>query len=172
MDVVDGQRHYYVHYMGWNKKWDEWQTELLEHTPNNQQLAKELKNVAEGARSNAKRGFEKRRKRQRPSSAADGPVTRDLASIPLTFQLKRHLVDDWEVRRAAATAANAATRARASPVFPRAPDGQGAQARRAAAVQAHGAHHSDRVRGDEAHAGHGQGVAGPLPATTSRCLPP
>lgn len=115
VDEVDGKPHYYVHYMGWNKKWDEWQNELLEQTPHNLEVAKELKAIVESARSNAKRGFEKRRKRQRPAAAADAPATRELASIPLTFQLKRRLVDDWEVRRAASAAAVAAAGARVSP---------------------------------------------------------
>jgi len=28
----DGQWYYFIHYMGWNNKWDEWVSDLLEST--------------------------------------------------------------------------------------------------------------------------------------------
>mmetsp|Transcript_28866 Transcript_28866/g.93931 ORF Transcript_28866/g.93931 Transcript_28866/m.93931 type:complete len:346 (+) Transcript_28866:24-1061(+) len=127
---ADGSFTHFLHYTGWNKRWDEWVRagDLLKDTEENREKKERLD--IETERRKAARGGAKRRhgaalggqsKRQRKDGAAaaaaggsrasDGSSGADAAEgaeaegeggglalvVPLPLQLKKQLVDDWEL---------------------------------------------------------------------------
>ncbi|KAL1333215.1 hypothetical protein HN51_061968 [Arachis hypogaea] len=112
---------YFVHYLGWNKNWDEWVGEdrLMKHTEENVQKQQALdkkqsidKNVKSGRSNQAKakssmdakvdkedikNNVPKGKKRKTDSGAEKGSVTVEkLVKIQIPATLKKQLVDDWE----------------------------------------------------------------------------
>lgn len=127
----DGSFTHFLHYMGWNNRWDEWVRagDLLKDTEENREKKARLDGEAEqrkAARNRAKRRHggalkgQAKRQRKEGSAAASGgsgeaPAGPDGAEagdgeeaeaedsglalvVPLPLQLKKQLVDDWEVR--------------------------------------------------------------------------
>lgn len=113
---------YFVHYTGWNSKWDEWVAvnRVLEVTPANRQLQKEAKIAAKSKKSGAG-GQKKKRIRTGgidPKELKKSPFkklkrhvdndTEELAdenaaaatgkqvTIQMPFALKKQLVEDWK----------------------------------------------------------------------------
>ncbi|KAH0683952.1 hypothetical protein KY290_023610 [Solanum tuberosum] len=100
---------YFVHYLGWNKSWDEWAgiDRLMKHTQENVQKQQELKKkqdtdknekAARGSQTKTK-GSTGRRGRKRKSDIPkdkDGPPPEKLVNIQIPPQLKKQLIDDCE----------------------------------------------------------------------------
>ncbi|XP_061340004.1 protein MRG1 isoform X3 [Gastrolobium bilobum] len=100
---------YFVHYLGWNKNWDEWVGEerLMKHTEENvmkqQTVDKKQstdKNVKSGRSSQTKAKsstVSKGKKRKNDSGVEKGSVTVEkLVKIQIPATLKKQLVDDWD----------------------------------------------------------------------------
>ncbi|KAK4426396.1 protein MRG1 [Sesamum alatum] len=111
---------YFVHYLGWNKNWDEWvgMDRLMKHTEENIQKQQALDKKA-GVDKNTKSGrsaqtkpkgsadakvdkeeakyiVAKGKKRKTDSGIEDNPATEKLIKIQIPPNLKKQLVDDWE----------------------------------------------------------------------------
>ncbi|XP_038720273.1 protein MRG1 isoform X2 [Tripterygium wilfordii] len=112
---------YFVHYLGWNKNWDEWvgAERLMKHTPENI-----TKQHALGKKHNAEKSSKSGRSSQtKPKSSADAKADKEenknnvakgkkrkgdsgvekenisgekLVKIQIPSPLKKQLVDDWE----------------------------------------------------------------------------
>eukprot|EP00937_MAST-01D_sp_MAST-1D-sp2_P000529 g529.t1 len=101
------ETQYFLHYQGWNKKWDEWvgpdrvmalndenKAKQAEHNSKKRKTDKERKQkkVEEKAKENA---LSKKRKidatRELEDDAGEAVV-----KVPIPFGLKKQLVDDWE----------------------------------------------------------------------------
>lgn len=112
---------YFVHYTGWNSKWDEWVAvnRVLEVTPANRQLQKEAKIAAKSKKSTSgqkkKRirtgGIDPKELKKSPfkklkrhvdndteelADENDGAATVKQVTIQMPFALKKHLVEDWK----------------------------------------------------------------------------
>ncbi|KAF3439019.1 hypothetical protein FNV43_RR17294 [Rhamnella rubrinervis] len=112
---------YFVHYLGWNKNWDEWvgADRLLKHTEENV-LKQQALDKKQGADKNSKSG---RSTQTKPKSSTDAKVEKEdlkanapkgkkrkndsgaekdtlsfekLLKIQIPAALKKQLVDDWE----------------------------------------------------------------------------
>lgn len=112
---------YFVHYLGWNKNWDEWvgMDRLMKHTEENV-LKQQALDKKQGAEKNPKSG---RSAQAKPKSSTDAKVekedlksyvargkrrksdsgiekdnasTEKLVKIPIPATLKKQLVDDWD----------------------------------------------------------------------------
>ncbi|KAJ1033872.1 hypothetical protein NDA16_000080 [Ustilago loliicola] len=116
--------HYFVHYDGWKKTWDEWvpETRLLKHNEENLARKATLEDAAKSgsltsssstkeasSSSGAKRGRESDAHERKTASGARGTkrsrdtveteeesLKRPEVKISLPDQLKLQLVDDWE----------------------------------------------------------------------------
>ncbi|KAJ8541137.1 hypothetical protein K7X08_001953 [Anisodus acutangulus] len=101
---------YFVHYLGWNKNWDEWVgvDRLMKHTEENVQKQQELKKkqdtdkngkAARGSQMKTKGstgGRGRKRKSDIPQKDKDGPPPEKLVNIQIPPQLKKQLIDDSE----------------------------------------------------------------------------
>eukprot|EP00252_Welwitschia_mirabilis_P009385 TRINITY_DN2195_c0_g1_i1.p1 TRINITY_DN2195_c0_g1~~TRINITY_DN2195_c0_g1_i1.p1 ORF type:complete len:396 (+),score=91.11 TRINITY_DN2195_c0_g1_i1:169-1188(+) len=112
---------YYVHYLGWNKNWDEWVSSdrLLKHTPENLQKQQELSQNKGGDKSLKGRmgqskpksssdvkgekddikNFVPRGKKRKGDSGTeekDVEISEKVVQIQLPNTLKKQLLDDWE----------------------------------------------------------------------------
>ncbi|XP_062102624.1 protein MRG1 isoform X2 [Humulus lupulus] len=111
---------FFVHYLGWNKNWDEWvgADRLMKHSEENvlkqQALDKKQgvdKNVKSGRSAHArpkgsadakvekediKTSVSKGKKRKNESGAEDGVSLEKAVKIQIPSTLKKQLVDDWE----------------------------------------------------------------------------
>lgn len=101
---------YFVHYLGWNKNWDEWvgTDRLMKHTEENVQKQQELKKkqdtdkngkVVRGSQMRTKGstgGRGRKRKSDIPQKEKDGPPPEKLVNIQIPPQLKKQLIDDCE----------------------------------------------------------------------------
>ncbi|XP_057806726.1 protein MRG1 [Salvia miltiorrhiza] len=111
---------YFLHYLGWNKNWDEWvgMDRLMKYTEENimkqQALDKKAgvdKNTKSGRsaqakpkssadakmdKEEAKTTATKGKKRKADSGIEDNPATEKLIKIQIPPSLKKRLVDDWE----------------------------------------------------------------------------
>ncbi|XP_034689471.1 protein MRG1 isoform X5 [Vitis riparia] len=100
---------YFVHYLGWNKNWDEWvgMDRLMKHTEENilKQQALDKKQGAEknpksgrSAQAKPKSSTVARGKRRKSDSGIekDNASTEKLVKIPIPATLKKQLVDDWD----------------------------------------------------------------------------
>ncbi|KAG5241481.1 protein MRG [Salix suchowensis] len=112
---------YFVHYLGWNKNWDEWvgMDRLMKHTPDNvlkqQTLEKKQgidKNLKPGRSSQTKpkNSTDSKMDKEDPKSnvakgkkrKSDSGIEKDnlpvekLVKIQIPSTLKKQLVDDWE----------------------------------------------------------------------------
>ncbi|KAH0940520.1 hypothetical protein HID58_000157 [Brassica napus] len=112
---------YFVHYLGWNKNWDEWVSadRLLKHTEENlvkQKALDKKQGVEKGAKSgrsaqtktrssadtkaekdDTKNNAAKGKKRKNESGNEKDNVSADkLLKIQMPATLKKQLVDDWE----------------------------------------------------------------------------
>ncbi|XP_061340003.1 protein MRG1 isoform X2 [Gastrolobium bilobum] len=112
---------YFVHYLGWNKNWDEWVGEerLMKHTEENvmkqqtvdkkQSTDKNVKSGrssqtkaksstdAKGDKEDIKNNVSKGKKRKNDSGVEKGSVTVEkLVKIQIPATLKKQLVDDWD----------------------------------------------------------------------------
>ncbi|KAH9712121.1 protein MRG1 [Citrus sinensis] len=100
---------YYVHYLGWNKNWDEWVgvDRLLKHTEENVMKQQALQKK-QGADRSSKSGRSAQTK-QKSSTVAKGKKRKSdsgtekdnvsvekLVKIQIPSTLKKQLVDDWE----------------------------------------------------------------------------
>ncbi|EPS69378.1 hypothetical protein M569_05388 [Genlisea aurea] len=118
-EVRKNEWRYYVHYLGWNKNWDEWvgTDRLLKHNEKNILEQKALDKKA-GVDKNTKTGRPvqtkgkgstgmsdkeetrntagRRNKRKAVASIQDNPATEKRVKIQIPPQLKKQLVDDWE----------------------------------------------------------------------------
>ncbi|KAG5459178.1 MAG: MRG-domain-containing protein [Olpidium bornovanus] len=100
--------HYFVHYKGWNSKWDEWVAEsrVLKWTEKNLARQAHLKDTfteTKRAASSKDRGAldtgankSKKRPRDQSSEKDDQLSKRVDVKIPIPDALKVRLVDDWE----------------------------------------------------------------------------
>ncbi|KAK4262347.1 hypothetical protein QN277_027917 [Acacia crassicarpa] len=120
-EIRKNEWKYFVHYLGWNKNWDEWVGEdrLMKHTEENvlkqQALDKKQgvdKNVKSGrsAQAKAKNSIDakvdkediktnvsKGKKRKNDSGVEKGSVSVEkLVKIQIPATLKKQLVDDWD----------------------------------------------------------------------------
>ncbi|XP_019076603.1 protein MRG1 isoform X5 [Vitis vinifera] len=100
---------YFVHYLGWNKNWDEWvgMDRLMKHTEENV-LKQQALDKKQGAEKNPKSGRSAqakpksstvaRGKRRKSDSGIekDNASTEKLVKIPIPATLKKQLVDDWD----------------------------------------------------------------------------
>ncbi|GAY50257.1 hypothetical protein CUMW_125240 [Citrus unshiu] len=111
---------YYVHYLGWNKNWDEWVgvDRLLKHTEENVMKQQALQKK-QGADRSSKSGrsaqtkqksstdvkvekediksyVAKGKKRKSDSGTEDNVSVEKLVKIQIPSTLKKQLVDDWE----------------------------------------------------------------------------
>ncbi|CAN4079724.1 unnamed protein product [Withania somnifera] len=111
---------YFVHYLGWNKNWDEWvgADRLMKHTEDNV-LKQQAVDKKQGMEKNAKSGrlqakpksladikldkeetkskVPKGKKRKADSGTENGNASADkLIKIQIPSTLKKQLVDDWE----------------------------------------------------------------------------
>ncbi|KAL1540897.1 Protein mrg1 [Salvia divinorum] len=111
---------YFLHYLGWNKNWDEWvgMDRLMKYIEENimkqQALDKKAgvdKNTKSGRsaqakpksstdakvdKEEAKTTATKGKKRKADSGIEDNPTTENLIKIQIPPSLKKRLVDDWE----------------------------------------------------------------------------
>ncbi|KAM3342107.1 protein MRG1 isoform X1 [Capsicum galapagoense] len=101
---------YFVHYLGWNKNWDEWVgiDRLMKHTEENVQKQQELKKrqdtdkngkAVRGSQMKTKGptgGRGRKRKSDTPQKDKDGPPPEKLVNIQIPPQLKKQLIDDCE----------------------------------------------------------------------------
>ncbi|XP_026446001.1 protein MRG1-like isoform X1 [Papaver somniferum] len=117
------EKRYFVHYLGWNKNWDEWvgPERLLKFTEENKKLQEDLKLKQQGTDKNPKSG---RSSHMKPKSSADAKMDKEdtrnyvgkgkkrksdfsieekdtisnekLVKIQIPSTLKKQLVDDWE----------------------------------------------------------------------------
>ncbi|KAI3991179.1 hypothetical protein MKX01_022400 [Papaver californicum] len=105
------EKRYFVHYLGWNKNWDEWvgPERLLKFTEENKKLQEDLKLKQQGTDKNPKSG---RSSHMKPKSSAVGKGKKrksdfsieekdtisneKLVKIQIPSTLKKQLVDDWE----------------------------------------------------------------------------
>ncbi|CAN4092645.1 unnamed protein product [Withania somnifera] len=108
--VYTGDWRYFVHYLGWNKNWDEWvgAERLMKHTEENVQKQQELKDkqdtdkngkVLRGSQMRTKGstgGRGRKRKSDIPQKEKDGPPPEKLVNIQIPPQLKKQLIDDCE----------------------------------------------------------------------------
>ncbi|XP_054824616.1 protein MRG1 isoform X6 [Prosopis cineraria] len=120
-EIRKNEWKYFVHYLGWNKNWDEWVGEdrLMKHTEENvlkqQALDKKQgvdKNVKSGRSTQAKAknstdakvdkediktNVSKGKKRKNDSGVEKGSVSVEkLVKIQIPATLKKQLVDDWD----------------------------------------------------------------------------
>ncbi|KAL7131618.1 hypothetical protein ABFS83_12G016300 [Erythranthe nasuta] len=111
---------YFVHYLGWNKNWDEWvgKDRLMKHTEENI-LKQQAVDKKAGVDKNTKSGRSahtkpkssadakvdkdepkttsaKGKKRKADSGIEENPATDKLIKIHIPPNLKKQLVDDWE----------------------------------------------------------------------------
>lgn len=117
--VTKDKRSYFVHYDGWNAKWDEWlkAPRMMKDTPENRQLAKQKQDEAKAAARQKKSGKGKKRKSadtnkksssKKNKSGVESFVDDDtvdsesqqlaLRELKIKFpgQLKKQLITDWE----------------------------------------------------------------------------
>ncbi|CAA7035860.1 unnamed protein product [Microthlaspi erraticum] len=112
---------YFVHYLGWNKNWDEWVSadRLLKHTEENlvkQKALDKKQGVEKGTKSgrsaqtktrssadtkaekdDTKNNAAKGKKRKNESgNEKDNPSAEKLVKIQIPATLKKQLIDDWE----------------------------------------------------------------------------
>ncbi|XP_061950227.1 protein MRG1 isoform X2 [Populus nigra] len=111
---------YFVHYLGWNKNWDEWvgMDRLMKHTPDNvlKQQALEKKQGVDKSlkpgrssqtkpknstdskmdKEDPKSSVAKGKKRKSDSGMEDNLPVEKLVKIQIPSTLKKQLVDDWE----------------------------------------------------------------------------
>eukprot|EP00258_Populus_trichocarpa_P045566 XP_024461585.1 protein MRG1 isoform X2 [Populus trichocarpa] len=111
---------YFVHYLGWNKNWDEWvgMDRLMKHTPDNvlKQQALEKKQGVDKSlkpgrssqtkpknstdskmdKEDPKSNVAKGKKRKSDSGMEDNLPVEKLVKIQIPSTLKKQLVDDWE----------------------------------------------------------------------------
>ncbi|KAI8877310.1 MRG-domain-containing protein [Backusella circina FSU 941] len=101
----ENEPHYYVHYKGWTKNWDEWveETRVLPWSDENVKMQLRLKEFymikQNAAQQNEESSLGKRRRDTKNSSFATDKVSIfNQASIKLDIPeiLKVQLVDDWE----------------------------------------------------------------------------
>ncbi|CAI9110238.1 OLC1v1010233C2 [Oldenlandia corymbosa var. corymbosa] len=120
-EVRKNEWRYFVHYLGWNKNWDEWvdSGRLMKYTQENVLKKKALdkkkgtdKNAksgrstqtkpkssadAKGEKEETKNAASKGKKRKADSAIEkDNRSTEKLVKIQLPSTLKKQLVDDWE----------------------------------------------------------------------------
>ncbi|PKY38735.1 MRG-domain-containing protein [Rhizophagus irregularis] len=109
--------HYYVHYKGWKKTWDEWVPEerVVKHNEANLMRQKQLKDtysnkkkktvrignkvsIEDQAKSNDKENHERGKKRKKINDDEEEEefMNRLEIKIPLPESLKVKLIDDWE----------------------------------------------------------------------------
>ncbi|XP_019076604.1 protein MRG1 isoform X6 [Vitis vinifera] len=99
---------YFVHYLGWNKNWDEWvgMDRLMKHTEENV-LKQQALDKKQGAEKNPKSGrsaqakpksstVARGKRRKSDSGIEDNASTEKLVKIPIPATLKKQLVDDWD----------------------------------------------------------------------------
>ncbi|XP_012079316.1 protein MRG1 isoform X2 [Jatropha curcas] len=111
---------YFVHYLGWNKNWDEWigPDRLLKHTEENVMKQQALENKqgvdktsklgrsaqtkpksstdAKADKEDQKNNVGKGKKRKSDSGIEDNLSAEKLVKIQIPSTLKKQLVDDWE----------------------------------------------------------------------------
>ncbi len=98
-----GQYYYQVHYLGWNKNWDEWvsRQRVLKYTPENlrkQALTKEEAKRAEMAARASGAGDStggRTNKRRRTEGGINDDGYSNLLQFELPMSLRRVLVNDW-----------------------------------------------------------------------------
>ncbi|CAK4073205.1 unnamed protein product [Aphanomyces euteiches] len=107
--------HYFVHYQGWSKKWDEWVSadRVLDTSDASRQMQKEAKEAAKAGKDTSKRkistnGVVSRKKTKVANPFDDSVVSKDDArdleevvqeiqiQIPIPMTLKKILIDDWK----------------------------------------------------------------------------
>ncbi|XVE70151.1 hypothetical protein DITRI_Ditri10aG0048800 [Diplodiscus trichospermus] len=98
--------HYYVHYLGWNKSWDEWVgvDRLLKYTDENRMkqeaLNKKLEEQKKAELQTSKRGTAggrgKKRKKDSSSKEKSAVPPEKLVNIQIPLTLKKQLIDDCE----------------------------------------------------------------------------
>ena len=107
---------YYVHYKGWNNKWDEWVPNLriLEFNEQNLKIQQKLRDAQKSVHSKSKKGNQTNSNSPAPENAkkrSGGEITAPKRGrpkrrqestkynevyIPMRPELKHILVDDWE----------------------------------------------------------------------------
>ncbi|EDK37461.2 hypothetical protein PGUG_01559 [Meyerozyma guilliermondii ATCC 6260] len=107
---------YYVHYKGWNNKWDEWvpNSRILEFNEQNLKIQQKLRDAQKSVHSKSKKGNQTNSNSPAPENAkkrSGGEITAPKRGrpkrrqestkynevyIPMRPELKHILVDDWE----------------------------------------------------------------------------
>lgn len=105
------QPHYFVHYQGWRKSWDEWvpETRVLKLNEENLKKQKQLKSAASGPKEKKRKletkegdtpKSDKKRKSRHQTvehvQVDDEFKSKPEVKIPVPDDLKRQLVDDWD----------------------------------------------------------------------------
>ena len=109
--------HYFLHYLGWNSRWDKWSVEddLMPDSAEAEALQKELKaasaaaaepanskkrksSLLAGVKSEATQGDASGKKAKPPLRAGTEDDSNESATVklPLPLTLKKQLVDEWE----------------------------------------------------------------------------
>jgi len=107
----DGKKEtsYFIHYIGWNNRWDKWVSEELLLPDNNETkaLQKKMKQESKEKQKNGDKRKEGGKSKQdgmkdkKRAKINEKEHTEDISKlpqikIPIPFTLKRQLVDDWE----------------------------------------------------------------------------
>lgn len=114
--VLNGKTSFFVHYQGWNKRWDEWlddtrvmgdneRTRALQARVNEEVKAAQSRKAKAAAESAAASGGGNgggdaatagKRRNVDASKETESEPADPAVMLVLPFALKRHLVDDWE----------------------------------------------------------------------------
>jgi len=100
---------YFIHYMGWNTRWDKWVSEdiLMKDGEEANEMQRKLKQEAKnkGQKLNDKRkeelkpkaeNREKKKAKINPKDDTEDDSELPQIKLPMPFTLKKQLVDDWE----------------------------------------------------------------------------
>lgn len=104
--IEGGEKAFFLHYKGWNKKWNEWVgiDRVMQDTPANRAIQAEAKKELSRQKHQPKRGRPKPEKnynaKSKKKKTEEQPETEDqnLKQVPISipFTLKKQLVDEWE----------------------------------------------------------------------------
>ncbi|KAI4324843.1 hypothetical protein MLD38_030295 [Melastoma candidum] len=122
-EIRKDERKYFVHYLGWNKNWDEWvgANRLLKYNDENIAKQQALEKKKQGKEKNPKSGrtaqnkpkvssdtkadkedlksiaAKGKKRRSEPGNEKDTTSEEKLVKIQIPAALRKQLVDDWEL---------------------------------------------------------------------------
>ena len=101
--LKDGEWSYFVHFLGWNARWDKWlpESSILEYTDERRQAVQKQERVKKEQQQRQKQEANERKRKKREDGGGvsgkrryEGPSWEDFSDLP--FTLKTILVDDRE----------------------------------------------------------------------------